>query len=234
MKRGLFVLATLTLTSALYAQQTLTLEQARHLVADFNPQLLERAAQNPDEQTLLEEMLSSYVAKKPADTLENRYVLVALARNFDNSIALNAAVQQYKNALRYWQAGGEVNVAAEQAANTLVKEVFPRIWAVSVQTKEALLNAYKQERKTLQKNQTIPANIREARLDELNLSIQVLQADIKQLRTRTGEQLVFLTQDTLARAKAQVAQERAVLQEKTAAQATNLQIKSNHKKPVAK
>lgn len=233
MKRGLFVLATLTLSSALYAQQTLTLEQARHIVADFNPQLLARAAQNADVNTLVEEMISSYVAAQPTDTLEARYTLAALARNFDNSIVLHAAVQQYKEALRYSQAGGDVNAAAAQTAHTLVGEVFPRIWAVSVQTKEALLDEYKQVRTRIKQDKTLPADTRQAQLRALDFSIKALRADLKQLRTHTGEQLQTLTQATLAQAQEQVAQERAALQEQTAAQATNLQIKSNHKKPVA-
>ena len=233
MKRGLFVLATLTLSSALYAQQTLTLEQARHIVADFNPQLLERAAQDSDVNSLVEKMISSYMAAQPEYTLETRYALASLARNFDNSIALHAAVQQYKEALRYTQAGGNVNVAAEQAASTLIDEVFPRIWAVSVQTKGELLNAYEQERKVLRRDKALSPNVKEEQLHALDFSIKVLRADIKELHTRTGEQLRALTQATLAQAKAQVAQERATLQEQTAAQATNLQIKSKHKKPVA-
>ena len=234
MKRGLFVLAGLTLSSALYAQQTLTLEQARHIVADFNPQLLERAAQNADVNSLVEEMISSYVEAQPTDTLETRYALAALARNFDNSIALHAAVQQYKDALRYTQAGGNVHAAAEQTVTTQLSHVYPRIWAVSIQTKEALLKAYEQEQRSLRKDKTLSADVKEEQLRALDFSDTALRADIKQLRTRTGEQLRALTQATLAQAKAQVAQERAALQEQTAAQTTNLQVKSNHKKPVAK
>ena len=234
MKRGLFVLATLTLTSALYAQQTLTLEQARHIVEDFNPQLLERAAQNADINSLVEEMLTAYVEAQPTNTLETRYTLAALVRNFDNSIALHAAVQQYKNALRYSQAGGDVQTAAEQAVVAQLSHVYSRIWAVSIQTKEALLKAYEQEQKALRKNKTLSTDIKEGQLDALGFSINALRADIKQLHTRTGEQLQSLSQATLAQAKEQVTQERASLQEKTAEQATNLQVKSNHKKPVAK
>ena len=234
MKRGLFILATLTLSSALYAQQTLTLEQARRIVADFNPQLLARAAQNPDEKALLEEMISSYVAAKPANTLESRYVLVGLARNFDNSIRLYAAMQQYKDALRYTQAGGEVEKAAAQAARTWIGKTFSQIWAVSIQTKEAMLGAYKQARSTLRKDKTLPTNEKNARLKQVDLSIKAVRDELKQLHTQVGEQLLALTQNALTQVQAQVAQERAALQEQTAAQATNLQIKSNHKKPVAK
>ena len=105
---------------------------------------------------------------------------------------------------------------------------------MSIQTKEALLKAYEQEQRALRKNKTLSTDIKEGQLDALGFSINTLRADIKQLHTRTGEQLQSLSQATLAQAKEQVTQERASLQEKTAEQATNLQVKSNHKKPVAK
>ena len=235
MKRGLFLLATVTLCSALYAQEPLSLEQARALVAKFNPQLLEQASSNEGVNALLEQMLASYVSSNPSNTLENRFTLVALARNFDNSIVLNAALEQYKNALRYSQAGGNVLPAAEQAATTLLAQVYPRIWAVSVQVKNALLGEYKQAQSDLRRDNTLPAQEKSIRLHQLQQSAESLQADLRQLQTNTGEQLLALTQGSLAQARVQVAQELAALQtELQATQATNLQIKSNHKKPVAK
>ncbi len=211
MKRGFFLLATVTLSSALCAQEVLTSAQARQIVADFNPQLLERAAQTPDVSQLVDTLISSYLAKQPADTLANRYELAALARNFDNSLALYAATQKYQQAVQYSQLGGSVETAAYEYARQQLQEIFPRIWAVSVQTKRELLAQYKVS--------VIAAE---------RVAIPSLETDLKKLQTHVGEQMVELVQGTLAQAKAQVLAEHTALKE-----TTNLQIKTKHKKPVA-
>lgn len=211
MKRGLFLLATVTLSSALCAQEVLTSEQARQIVADFNPQLLERAAQNPDVSQLVDTLIASYLAKQPADTLANRYELVAFVRNFDNSLDLYATTKNYRQAVQYSQLGGAVEAAAYEHAHQQLQEIFPRIWAVSVQTKRELLAQYK-------------ASVIAAE----RAAIPFLETDLKKLQTHVGEQLVGLVQNTLAQVKAQVLAEHTALGE-----ATNLQIKTKHKKPVA-
>lgn len=210
MKRGLFLLATVTLSSALYAQELLTSEQARQIVANFNPQLLEQTAQNPDVSRLVDTLISSYLAKQPVDTLANRYEFIALVRNFDNSLALYATTQNYQQAVQYSQLGGAVEDAAYEHAREQLGKIFPRIWAVSVQTKRDLLAQYKS-----------------SQVEKERAAIPALETDLKKLQTQVGEQLVGLVQNTLVQAKAQV------LAEQTALEATNLQVKTKHKKPVA-
>ncbi len=234
MKRGLFLLATVTLSSALYGQSILTREQAREVFAAYNPALLEAAAQNEPLNQLLEQLLSTYTGQNLPDTLENRYTLIALARNFENSLALNAALEQYQQALLYSQVGGNVQEAAYAHARRAVDGVYPRIWAVSVQVKEDLLKQYKTRRRALQADENLSAQDKKARLEEVDLSIQALQADLKQLNTNVGPQLVQLRNETLAEAQERVQQ--AVLQLRSAQevkQTANLQVKTKHKKPVA-
>ncbi len=211
MKRGLFLLAMVTLTSALYAQELLSYQQAKQLVQNFNPQLLERASQNSDVSHLVEELIASYLAKQPANTLAGRYELIALLRNFDNSLALYAATNDYKQAIQYSQVGGNLEDVAYEHACKQLQEIFPRIWAVSVQAKRELLAHYKASR-----SEKDPA------------AILSLQADLKKLQTNVGEHLIDLVQNTLAQAKAQVLADHTAV-----AETTNLQIKTKHKKPVA-
>ncbi len=211
MKRGLFLLATVTLSSALYAQELLTSEQAHKIVADFNPQLLDRAAQSPDVSQLVDTLISSYLAKQPVDTLANKYEFIALVRNFDNSLALYATTQNYQQAVQYSQLGGAVEDAAREHAREQLGKIFPRIWAVSVQTKRDLLAQYKS-----------------SQVEKERAAIPALETDLKKLQTQVGEQLVGLVQNTLVQAKAQVLAEQTALEE-----ATNLQVKTKHKKPVA-
>lgn len=211
MKRGLFLLATVTLSSALYAQGIMSSQKARQIVEDFNPQLLERASQDGAVSQLLEELITSYVAKQPLDNLANRYELAAIARNFDNSIDLYKTVQDYQQAVRYSLVGENIEPSALQYAQDRLRGIYARIWAVSVQDKTALLAQYK----LLQD----PAN---------QDNILALKAELKQLQTNVGQQLTGLVQNTLAQAKARVLAEQA---ERVAT--SNLQIKTKHKKPVA-
>ncbi len=211
MKRGLFLLATVTLSSALYAQGTLTPERAREIVKNFNPQLLERASQDQAVSQLLEKLISSYLAKQPSDNLATQYDLAALARNFDNSLALYGVTQEYQQAIHYSYAGENVEPAARQHAQEELRQIFSRIWAVSVQIKEELLAQYKS-----------------AQVQVDPKAIFILEADLKNLKTNVGEQIVGLVEDTLGQAQAQVLAEQTALQE-----TTNLQIKAKHKKPVA-
>ncbi len=211
MKRGLFLLATMTLTSALYAQGVLSAEKARQIVGNFNPQLLERAAQSPAVSQLVDELISSYLSKQPADDLAGRYELAALARNFDNSIALYEVTQGYEQAVRYSYAGQDVEPSARQYAQEQLRGILARIWAVSVQTKTELLAQYKKLH--------APAN---------GPVISALETELKNLQTEVGDHLAELVQVTLNQAQAQVQAEQTALRE-----TTNLQVKTKHKKPVA-
>lgn len=224
MKRGIFLLATFTLSSALYAQDFLTREQAREVFAAYNPALLAKAAQDENLNRLVDSVLAQYVAQNPPDSLESRYTLVAVARNFENSVAINAALSQYKNALIYSRQGENVQAAARAHAKQILSAVYPRIWAVSVQVKEELLKDYQKAVRSVQ----TPA----AEKQTLQAAIKAVKADLKNLHTHTGEQLVALTQKTLAQQEAQVAALQAA-QAQQVKETTNLHIKTNHKKPVA-
>lgn len=230
MKRSLFLLATFTLSSALYGQNTMTREQAREVFAAYNPALLEKAAQDGNLNQFVESVLAQYISQNPPDTLESCYTLIALARNFENSLTINAALDQYRQALIYAQQSGNDRLA-DAARTHAAKELsatYPRIWAVSVQVKEDLLSKYKQNLRS----QETPA----ADKKDLQAAIVAAQVDLKELRTHTGEQLVSLTKEALYQTKEQVLADQATLQTKQSENVkatSNLQIKTNHKKPVA-
>jgi hypothetical protein len=211
MKRGLFLLATVTLSSALYAQQILTPEKAREIVGNFNPQLLEQASQDQNISELVEGLISAYLAQKPIDNLDTKYELAALARNFDNSLALYDATQEYQQAVRYSYAAENIEPAARQHAQEQLRKIFSRIWAVSIQIKEELLAQYKSSK--FQGDREV---------------ISALENDLKNLKTNVGEQIIGLVEDRLERTRARVLAEQTTLK-----QTSNLQIKTKHKKPVA-
>lgn len=228
MKRGLFLLATFTLSSMLYGQSSLTPEQAREVFGLYNPALLEKASQQQEWNQLLDGVLQQFLRQNPADTLENRYTLIALARNFDNSLALNNTLEQYYRALVYSQHGLPVQEAARRHATAKLNLIYPRIWAVTVQVKENLLKDYQ--------NIFRSAELTEEQKKVLSYSIEALKADLKNLKTHTGEQLTALTQEALEQVRREALADHASLLEENSFQtrtAANLQLKTKHKKPVA-
>lgn len=218
MKRGLFLMATVTLCSALYAQGTLTREEAESIFAQYNPALLATAQENNQVNQLLQEVLNTYAAQQLADTLENRYTLIALARNFENSIALHWVSNAYKQAVLYSQLGGNTQAAAQAAARADFQTIYSRIWAVSVQTKETLLKAYQQAH-----NRAIASGDK-TQAQQFKQAINAVKADLKTLHTQVGPQIRVLVQDALSSAEQQA---------QRALQADNLALKTKHKKPVA-
>ena len=225
MKRGLFLVTTLTLACTLHAQGALTPQEAHTVFATYNPALLQKAAQNPTLNQLVNTLLQRYLTRNPADTLANRYTLIALARNFENSLALSQTLSQYEQALVYSRQGGQVQTVAREHARQILLAIYPRIWAVTIQTKEALLNAYRQQQSY--------AKTQEAKT-QLTGAIQALQADLKNLKTDVGPQLVLLTQQALMQVEQQTEAQQAAQYAQHTAQVSNLQIKTNHKHPVAK
>lgn len=218
MKRGLFLTLTVTLCSALYAQEMLTREEAQSIFAQYNPELLARAQGNEQLDQLVQDMIASYTGQGLPNTLENRYTLIALARNFENSIALHEITRQYQQAVLYSQLGGATAESVRVAAKTDLQTIYSRIWAVSVQVKEDLLSAYKHARKQALR----AADTNQAQ--QFERASQALSADLKKLNTQVGPQLLALVQDALSAAEQKAHQ---------ALQADNLQPKTKHKKPVA-
>lgn len=231
MKRGLFLLATVTLSSALYAQQTLTREAVSDLFTTYNPQLMTQAGQQPLLQQWVEQVIDTYTGRQLPDTLENRYTLIALVRNFENSILLDSITKQYQRALLYARMGDDtVEASARVFAQTVLPRIYARIWAVSVQVKEDLLARYQQQKKQVAFQTALTPAQRQELQAAYQRAITLLRADLKQLRTAPGRQVQALTAQTLAVAQAEIGAAVSSLQ---AQETSNLQVKTNHKKPVA-
>ncbi len=240
MKRSLFILATLAMSSALYAQGAsggYTREQVLDIFAQYNPAVLEYADQNADYNAILESFVSSY--QEPL-TPENRYELIAVARNFNNSIRLRAATLAYEDAWLYTQmSGNEIPMAATRFRREMLS-VFARIWAVSIQIyqyqaaqAQAALEQLVQEKNLFQEEHSRREASLRKQLAGADAQLKALQRDPGQQVVAAAEAYIAQTEELLARRQeAALARAEAVSQE--AQQAENLQIKTKNKKPVAK
>lgn len=231
MKNSLFLWATLTLSSALYAQPLLSRQAVEDIFAQYNPQLMEQSSQNAQIREMVEQVITACLQEKPQDTLEDRYTLIALVRNFENSLALEELTDQYKQAVLTSLLGNpDVKEPARTHARDLLVKDYAKIWAVSVQVKESLLDEYKRELRGVSKDKTLTLPEQKARQARLKDAIQGLQADLNELRTDPGKQLLELADSSLDEAQAQVRARWVSLEAKSA---DNLQVKTKHKKPVA-
>ena len=238
MRRSLFLLATLAMSSALYAQpdaSTYNREKVLDIFAQYNPAVLENAKKNADYNAILEDLAASYQAP---DTEDARFELISVARNFDNSIRLHTLAEQYEEALFLSAVNGVDASATDKYFNRQVADVLGRVWAVTVNLREEQVKEYKKQLAQVKKDKTAD---RTAKSNALKAKIKAVKAELKALKKDPGSQI-----STAAQAFGQQVQTRvqarlsalAASAEKDATMQTeqtpNLQVKTNHKKPVAK
>ena len=233
MKRSLFLLASLVFTSALYAQAgaSFTREQLLDIFEHYNPSVLEKAAQEPDYQQVLEAFLDSF---QNAPAAQDRWDVIAAARNFDNSLRLHALTELYGEKITWARLSGVDDNGFRTIYHDDLKQVMADIWAVSLQTQQARLAQLQSELKTLRRSSADSATQQAA----LKAQIDAAKAEIRSLQQDPGALIVSQADNYQAQTDAQLAQAlaqqlRAAAQETAAAQASDLQIKTNHKKPVA-
>ena len=241
MKKSLFLLAMAVMSTALYAQgenTPLTQEQVLDVFARFNPSVLEKAKQNPTYKTTLDNFVSSIATGASSISWID---LVAAARNFENSLQLNQITKKYQQLWLAAKMSGADTTVADENFSSEVASVFSRVWAVTVQLRRYQLDQAKAERNELAHAQDkTEAEVQEAK-ERLNSAITLLKAEIKTLQYKPGVQIQSAAQEYTSRVQRRlqentfsVQQAQAAQDEQAAQQSTNLQIKSNHKKPVAK
>lgn len=235
MRRSLLVLAVFALAPALHAQADnarFTREQVLDIFAQYNPSVLERAGADADYNAVLESFLAAYEESgSPAPRAE----LIAVARNFDNSIRLQALTDAYKQ----HSAAARLMGGSTASADTLLKQdltdVFSRVWAVTVRLRQYELAEAKRVLKTVRSDKTLPKAEREAQILPLKKQIRFLKAEIKSLRQNPGEAVSSAVDSFMRQMREeQTGLLRAAREAASVRGAENLQIKSKHKKPVAK
>lgn len=235
MRRSLFVLAALVLTPALYAQEDsahFTREQVLDIFSQYNPSVLERAKTDTDYNAVLESFLSAYEA---SDTKPARTELIAVARNFDNSIRLQALTDIYRQAALTSSLMGQSADSAENLFRADLTDVFNRVWAVTVCLREYELSEAKRVLKDVRRDKTLSADARKTQTQELKNLIRVLKAEIKSLKHNRGAAVMSAVDSFLHKMQEeQAGLLRAASSAVSSSETENLQIKSKNKKPVAK
>lgn len=236
MKRSLLLLALCALSTAVYAQSSAeryTREQVLEVFSNYNPVVLENAKNNEDYNAILEEFISSY--NQPV-TPQSRFELIAVARNFDNSLLLHIWENTYKQILSKGVFTGEdVSSQLENSRQDLLV-ILGHVWASSVQLREMQLKETKALLKQTHKDKTLSETSRDEKENLLKEDMTNLKKELKALRKNSGEQIQQIADSYVAQMEKEVASSLLSSRqtEETSSQTENLQVKSNHKKPVAK
>ncbi len=181
---------------------------------------------------MLEDFLTSYLnGNVPADS----YEIMAIARNFDNSIHLQILKDVYAELwLTSRLTGGDITPSRELFKKD-VTDVVSNIWAVTAQLRQVQLSDLKEQRRTLKRDDSLNPQEKQFALAKLNDHIKALKTEIKSLKKNAGAQIVSSAEEFVAITEADLTAALAdMASQASAAEAKNLQVKSNHKKPVAK
>lgn len=239
MKKSLCVLAVLASSCALYAQEGSSAQEVLSYFKKYNPAVLEKAQQDAAYNSALQNVVNNV---KLDGSLEAQLEMIALVRNFDNSVKLMATSQEYEDALL-------MGITSESDTDPIVKKyrqefknVYGGIWAVSVNLQEQLLSQYKQMLKGVKKNQNLTPEQRAAEQDVLNKKIAASQKYLKQIKDNAGEYITSAANAAMATAENNVFTRISELNKvkaqmeaaKAARESDNLQVKNKNQKPVAK
>lgn len=239
MKRCLLLLAVLAVASGLSAQesQQYTQEEVLAVFAQYNPAVLEKAKTNEQYNEILQKLASAYQKDK---TEEAESELIALAKNFDNSLRLFIIAKTYENGLALQQVSNIDLAALEAITQGDLLAVFEDIYDNTLDIRDEEIKLCKARIKALKKDKSLSKEDRKAQIAKENDRIKTLKAEIKQLKKDAKDKVRSASELYFADLKADVADNTASVTKaaqeaaQDAKSAKNLQVKTKNKKPVGK
>lgn len=239
MKKSLLLLAALAVSSALCAQESQNFGREDVLAAfkEYNPAALEKAAQNPAYNDLLNKVADAYSAPR---TEANQSEMIALVLNFDNSVRLQVVREDYFNGRTLQMVAGEELAALEKGVSSDLKDIVKDVYKNTLKVKDLQIDRYKDQIKAVKKDEALSKEQKEEAVNKLNDQIKAVKAEVKTLKKNSKQKIqdtadVYLAEirtEFLARQNAQLRS--AQQKEEAAAQAPAKEVKADNKKPVAK
>ncbi len=239
MKRCLLLLAVLAAASSLSAQdgQKYTREEVLAVFARYNPSVLETAKTNAQYNDILQKLASSYQQPKN-ETSEAE--LIALAKNFDNSLRLFLIAKAYEEGVSLQMAANIDLAALDTSIKQDLLTVFEDVYANTLDVKKEEIKLSKARIKTLKKDKTLGDAQRKLEISREKDRVNALKSEIKTLKKDSKAKVRSASEVYFADLKADVsAQFTSVSKaaEESAAKAkasSNRQVKTKNKKPVGK
>lgn len=236
MKKSLFFVAVWAAASVLCAQESPNFGREDVMAAfkEYNPAALEKAAQNPAYNELLNKLADAYHSPR---TEASRNELIALVKNFDNSLRLQAVRNAYFEGRTLQRVSGtELNALDEKTAKDVLA-VVRSIFKNTLEVKNIQIKDYKARLKAVKKDPTLSAQEKEQAVSRLENQIRSVKREIKQLKSNSKQKI----RDTASVYFGEIRSDFAASEQASAAparleaeQSSALDVKANHKKPVAK
>ncbi len=239
MKKSLLFLAALAVSSALCAQENQNFGREDVLAAfkEYNPAALEKAAQNPAYNDLLNKVANAYSSPR---TDANQNEMIAMVKNFDNSIRLQAAREEYFNGRTLQVMSGEEINALDQRVTSQLVDVVQSVFDNTLEVKDIQIDRYKEQIKAVKKDVSLSKEQKKSAEADLKARIKTVKAEIKALKKNSKQKiqdtaLVYFSEIRSDYSDWQQAQlQQAQAKELQALQTAAHDVKAGNKKPVAK
>ena len=217
MKKNIWLLAALTVCSAVCAQQTpqLGAEDMLRAFRTYNPAALEKAAADPVYGQILHELAQNYSA--PSNPKE-WYDLVGLVKNFDNSLRLELIRQNYLEGRTLQLMSGTSLAALDAQTRAQLVEILQSVFENTLAVKEIELSDFKQV-------------FAQTHAAQLKAPIKALKKEIRDLKKNSKQKIQNTADVYLQKIQADFAAVQP--QQLSAEQSAAWDVKANHKKPVA-
>lgn len=227
-------MAVLAASSALCAQdKTLGGQDILDAFKEHNPAALEKAASQPAYGTLLSKLTAAYSAP---NTPENRLEMVALVKNFDNSLALQAAKEEYFRGRTLQDVSGTQLQALDERVSGQLLGAVQSIFQNTLAVRKWQIKGYKEDIKAVKKDKSLTKAQKNERVAALKAQIRAVKNEMKALKTNSKQKIADTAQVYFSdiRSDYEASLRQSVGTENPAEETSNLDVKTKNKKPVAK
>ncbi len=178
MNKKLLFLTVLFASSFLGAQDTNLLgrEEVLNAFKQYNPVALQKATMSQEYNDLLNKLAMAYSAVK---TDENEIELIALVKNFDNSIILQGIKQDYANGRTLQMASGTDLKSLEEKTQNRIADLVEDIYKNTLDVKKIQIERYKQNIKEVKKDKNISAAQKKVLVAGFQNKIKQVKAEVK-------------------------------------------------------
>ena len=230
MRNKALLLLAMVFTTALHAQEASLLNKDDLLIAFqlYNPSVLEKATKEEGYRTVLQQLVSSYTAVRNE---QNELELIALVKNFDNSVLLQYTRQQYLNSRRLQ----DMTSISLENLNAQTKkdltEIFTSIYKNTLEIKKIQIKQYRQIIKEIKKDNTLSVQQKQQEIAFLKDKISQVKQEMRLLKMNAKASISATANAYLTQLQNEY--KRANAYESQATQATSPDIKSNPQKTAA-
>lgn len=178
MNKTWIILSVLLISSVLGAQETSLLgkEELLNAFKQYNPVVLQKASMNQDYASLLQKLSAAYSRPR---TEENELEMIALVKNFDNSIILQKLKTDYASARTLQSVTGtDLNALEEQTSQQLL-QLVEDIFVNTLEVKEIQIDRYEKELKAVKKDKTLSSSERKKLQTSVKNKIKKVKKEIK-------------------------------------------------------